>query len=178
MVNDMIEQIEAKLPGAIADSHAFRGDVTIVVANEKFLDVVDLIFKEGYQLLVDITAVDWPERLLGDRVVRFDVVYHWLNLTSQERLRIKVRLADGETISSLVNPKLEHRFKTADWFEREVFDLFGITFEGHPNMLRLLTWHDFPGHALRKDFPLDGGDSFCMADSTAPYVGHIPTTNP
>ena len=174
----MIELIEEQLPGAITDSHSFRGDLTIVVAKEKFLDVVDLIFKDGYQLLVDITAVDWPERLLGDRVARFDVVYHWLNLTSQERLRIKVRLADGETIPSLANPKLPHPFKTADWFEREVFDLFGISFDGHPNMVRLLTWVDFPGHALRKDFPLDGGDPFCMADSTAPYAQHLPTTNP
>ena len=98
----MIEQIEEQLPGAITDSHSFRGDLTIVVAKERFLDVVDLIFKDGYQLLVDITAVDWPERQIGDRVARFDVVYHWLNLTSQERLRIKVRLADGENRISRV----------------------------------------------------------------------------
>lgn len=174
----ILDQIEEQLPGVITDRHAFRGDVTIIVAKDKFLNVVDLIFNDGYQLLVDITAVDWPERQIDDRVVRFDVVYHWLNLTSQERLRIKVPVADGETIPSLANPALAHPFKTADWFEREVFDLFGIAFEGHPNMVRLLTWQDFPGHALRKDFPLDGGDPFCMADSTAPYAQHIPTTNP
>ena len=79
----MIELIEEQIPGAITDHHAFRGDVTLVVVKEKFLDVVNLIFKDGYQMLVDITAVDWPERQMGDRVVRFDVVYHWLNLTSQ-----------------------------------------------------------------------------------------------
>ena len=174
----MIELIEERLPGAITDRHDFRGDATIVVRRERLLEVVDLVFKEGFQLLVDITAVDWPERQMGEQVVRFDVVYHWLNLTSQERLRIKVPLADGETIPSLANPKLEHPFKTADWFEREVFDLFGISFEGHPDLRRLLTWQDFPGHALRKDFPLDGGDPFCMADSTAPYTKHLPTTNP
>ena len=174
----MIERIEEQLPGAIMDHHAFRGDVTIVVAKEKYLGVVDLIFKDGYQLLVDITAVDWMDRQLEDRPARFDVVYHWLNLTSQERLRVKVPVADGESVPSLANPALPHPFKTADWFEREVFDLFGIPFEGHPNMSRLLTWVDFPGHALRKDFPLDGGDPFCMSDSTAPYAQHIPTTNP
>jgi NADH-quinone oxidoreductase subunit C len=174
----MIELIEKQLPGAITDSHAFRGDVTIVVVKEKFLDVVDLIFKDGYQLLVDITAVDWQERQIGDCPVRFDVVYHWLNLTSQERLRIKVPVADGESMPSLVAPNLQSHFKTADWFEREVFDLFGISFDGHPNMSRLLTWTDFSGHALRKDFPLDGGDPFCMADSTAPYAKHLSTTNP
>ena len=155
----IIEHIDAQLPGAITDRHDFRGDQTIVIARENLLPLVDLIHREGFQLLVDITAVDWPER-----EARFDVVYHWLNLASQERLRVKVPVAEGEAV-----PTLTGRFKTADWFEREVFDLFGIPFEGHPNMKRLLLWEDFPGHALRKDFPLDGGDPFCMEGVTAPY---------
>lgn len=155
----VIEQIDAQLPGVITDRHAFRGDQTLVVVKYRFLEVVDLLHREGFQFLVDVTAVDWPERSQ-----RFDVVYHWLNLASQERLRIKVPVADGEAMPSLVS-----RFKTADWYEREVFDLFGIPFEGHPNLKRLLTWDDFPGHALRKDFPLDGGDPFCMEGCTAPY---------
>ena len=155
----VIEQIDAQLPGVIADRHAFRGDQTLVIAKDHFLEVVDLLYREGFQFLVDVTAVDWPERSQ-----RFDVVYHWLNLASQERLRIKVPVAEGEAMPSLVS-----RFKTADWYEREVFDLFGIPFEGHPNLKRLLTWEDFPGHALRKDFPLDGGDPFCMEGCTAPY---------
>ena len=163
----ILEQIDERLPGVITDRHDFRGDTTIVVARENFLAVVDFIFNEGFQLLVDITAVDWPERQQ-----RFDVVYHWLNLATQDRLRLKVPVADRESVPSLVDPRLPPHFKTADWFEREVFDLFGIPFEGHPNMARLLTWPDFPGHALRKDFPLDGGDPFCMADSTAPFTGH------
>ncbi len=155
----IIEHIDAELPGTVTDRHAFRGDQTIVVAKASFLPLVDFLYREGFQLLVDITAVDWPER-----EPRFDVVYHWLNLASQERLRVKVAVADGEAM-----PTLTGRFKTADWFEREVFDLFGIPFEGHPNLTRLLTWQDFPGHALRKDFPLDGGDAFCMEGCTAPY---------
>ena len=155
----VIEQIDAQLPGVVEDRHAFRGDQTLVVAKERFLDLVDFLHREGFQMLVDLTAVDWPER-----PQRFDVVYHWLNLASQERLRVKVAVTDGEAMPSLVS-----RFKTADWFEREVFDLFGIPFEGHPNLKRLLTWDDFPGHALRKDFPLDGGDPFCMEGCTAPY---------
>jgi len=163
----IIEHIDAQLPGAVTDRHAFRGDQTIVVAKENLLALVDLLYREGFQLLVDITAVDWPERPNaegGAAAGRFDVVYHWLNLASQERLRVKVPVADGGTV-----PSLTGHFKTADWFEREVFDLFGIRFDGHPNMKRLLTWDDFPGHALRKDFPLDGGDPFCMEGCTAPY---------
>ena len=155
----IIEHIDAELPGTVTDRHAFRGDQTIVVAKASFLPLVDFLYREGFQLLVDITAVDWPER-----EQRFEVVYHWLNLASQERLRVKVAVADGEAM-----PTLTGRFKTADWFEREVFDMFGIPFEGHPNLTRLLTWQDFPGHALRKDFPLDGGDAFCMEGCTAPY---------
>ena len=155
----VIDIIEAELPGAIADQHAFRGDQTIVVPVGHFLAVVRLMHREGFQLLVDITAVDWLER-----IPRFDVVYHWLNLASQERLRVKVPVADGEGV-----PTLTGMFKTADWFEREVFDLFGIPFEGHPNLKRLLTWDDFRGHALRKDFPLDGGDAFCMDGCATPY---------
>ena len=165
----IIEQIDAQLPGTVTDRHAFRGDQTIVVAKENLLILVELLYREGFQMLVDITAVDWPGRPDAQGpgvqgVVRFDVVYHWLNLASQERLRVKVPVADGQAV-----PTLTGRFKTADWFEREIFDLFGIRFDGHPNMKRLLTWDDFPGHALRKDFPLDGGDPFCMEGCTAPF---------
>jgi len=160
----VIEHIDAQMPGVIMDRHAFRGDQTIVVPKAEFLAVVELLHREGFQFLVDITAVDWPEREIEGKAVRFDVVYHWLNLASQERLRLKVTVSDGEAM-----PTLADRFKTADWFEREVFDLFGIRFDGHPNLERLLTWEDFPGHPLRKDFPLDGGDPFCMEGCTAPY---------
>ncbi len=155
----VIEQIATEIPGAITDRHEFRGDQTVVVAREQFLAVVNLLHREGFQFLVDISAVDWLERQ-----PRFDVVYHWLNLASQERLRLKVPVAEGEAM-----PSLTGLFKTADWFEREVFDLFGISFQGHPNLKRLLLWDDFQGHALRKDFPLDGGDPFCMEGCTAPY---------
>ena len=161
----ILERIQEQLPGAVTDHHDFRGDVTVVVAKEHYVAVVEVAFKDGFQQLVDLTAVDWPQRDLNGRLVRFDVVVHLLNLMSQERLRLKVRLAEGESI-----PSLTGHFHSADWAEREVFDLFGISFDGHPDLRRLLTWEDFPGHALRKDFPLDGGDPFCMADSTAPYT--------
>jgi len=155
----VIERIDEQMPGVILDRHAFRGDQTILVDRDRLLEVVDLIFAEGFQLLVDVTAMD-----ALPREPRFDVVYHWLNLTSQERLRLKVRVAEGVSVPSLVS-----RFKSADWSEREVFDLFGIPFEGHPNLQRLMMWEDFPGHPLRKDFPLDGGDLFCTQDIGASY---------
>jgi len=154
-----MERIDEQLPGAVLDRHAFRGDATLVVGRERFLEVVDFIFGEGYQFLVDVTAVDWL-----DRTPRFDVVSHWLNLVSQERLRIKVPVALGESV-----PSLASRFGAAVWSEREVLDLFGIPFEGHPDPRRLLMWDDFPGHPLRKDYPLDGGDPFCTQDLGASF---------
>ena len=155
----VIERIEAQLPGAVLERHAFRGDETITVAGTSFLAVVDFLFGEGFQMLLDVTAVD-----LETPEYRFEVVYHLLNLASQARMRIKVPVADGAA-----QPSLTGRFKSADWSEREVFDLFGIPFEGHPNLTRLLMWEDFPGHPLRKDFPLDGGDIFCSNDIGASY---------
>ena len=161
----ILDRLSEQVPGAVVEHHDFRGDVTAVLAKSHYLAAVGALFKDGFQQLIDLTAVDWPEREIDGKVIRFDVVVHLLNLTGQERLRLKVRLAEGESL-----PSLAGRFHSADWAEREVFDLFGIPFEGHPDLRRLLTWDDFPGHALRKDFPLDGGDPFCMADSTAPYT--------
>ena len=157
MVTDSIDD---KLPGAVLDRHCFRGDATVVVGRDRLLEVVGFIFGEGFQQLIDVTAVDGHQR-----DPRFDVVYHFLNLTSQERLRLKVRVADQESV-----PSLTGIFKSADWAEREVADMFGIPFDGHPDPRRLLMWEDFPGHPLRKDFPLDGGDVFCSQDIGASYA--------
>jgi len=155
----IIERINETLPGAIEAHSDFRGECTITVALPKYFDVVKFIFGEGYQLMVDLTAVDWP-----DRQPRFDLVAHFQNLVSQERLRVKAPVAEGQAA-----PSLTPIHKGALWFEREVFDMFGVPFDGHPDMRRLLMWDDFNGHPLRKDFPQDGGDSWCMADVGASY---------
>ena len=156
----ILEHIDEQLPGAILDRHAFRGDQTIVVPLARFAEVVDLVYADGFQMLLDITAVDWFQR-----DPRFDVVYHWLNLVTQERLRLKLHVDENQSI-----PSLTPRIKAADWFEREVFDMFGLSFEGHPNLQRILMWNDFPGFPLRKDYPLDGGDTFCN-DVGASFAG-------
>ncbi|MBI4914076.1 MAG: NADH-quinone oxidoreductase subunit C [Acidobacteria bacterium] len=157
----ILDRIDAQFPGLLQDRHGFRGDATAVVPRGRFLELVDFLFQEGFQFLVDLTAVDWK-----DREPRFDVVYHWCNLASQERLRVKVPVGEGQALPSLVS-----RFKTADWYEREVWDMFGIPFEGHPELRRLLMWEDYPGHPLRKDYPLDGGDPFCTQDTGTSYAG-------
>ncbi len=101
--------------------------------------------KGDYEILLDITAVDY----LGKREKRFEVVYHLLSLSQKKRLRIKVRVDEGEKVSTL-----SFLWKNANWLEREVYDMFGIEFEGHPDLRRILLYPEFKGHPLRKDYPL------------------------
>jgi len=96
--------------------------------------------------LVDLTAVDWP-----DRSPRFDIVYHLLSMGNATRLRVKIQLSAAEQAHSVTDV-----FPVADWYEREVFDMYGIEFAGHPDLRRILTDYGFQGHPLRKDFPLTG----------------------
>ena len=99
-----------------------------------------------FTTLVDITAVDHPER-----EARFDVVYHFLSMWRNQRIRLKTQVREDEMV-----PSLTQVHPSAGWFEREVFDLFGILFKGHPDLRRLLTDYGFRGHPLRKDFPTTG----------------------
>ena len=99
-----------------------------------------------FTTLIDITAVDYP-----GRENRFDVVYHLLSMNLNHRVRVKVQIDEGVVVPSLVN-----LFPSANWFEREVFDMYGILFSGHPDLRRILTDYGFKGHPLRKDFPLTG----------------------
>ena len=157
----ILEKIDQAIPGAIKDRHDFRGDATAVLDPQKYLDTVKFIYGEGFQLLIDITAVDWK-----DRRPRFDIVAHFMNVITHDRLRVKIPLEDGGSLPSITGVH-----KCADWFEREVFDMFGLSFDGHPNMKRLLMWGDFQGHPLRKDFPLDGGDALCGRDTGTSFAG-------
>ncbi|MGB1829901.1 MAG: NADH-quinone oxidoreductase subunit C [Paracoccaceae bacterium] len=99
-----------------------------------------------FSTLVDITAVDYPER-----AKRFDVVYHLLSMYQNQRVRLRVSIREEDILSSIVDVH-----PSADWFEREVFDMFGILFSGHPDLRRILTDYGFRGHPLRKDFPTTG----------------------
>ena len=99
-----------------------------------------------FKQLVDVCGVDWPGREL-----RFDVVYHLLSMKHNQRVRVKVA-ADEETLV----PSVTGVFSSAGWFEREVWDMYGVMFSGHPDLRRILTDYGFEGHPLRKDFPLTG----------------------
>jgi len=104
--------------------------------------------KKGFSFttLIDITAIDFPAK-----EKRFQLIYHFLSMTENKRCKITMAVSDQETVKS-VTPV----FECANWFEREIFDLFGITFSSHPDLRRILTDYGFEGHPLRKDFPTTG----------------------
>ncbi|MEO0822779.1 MAG: NADH-quinone oxidoreductase subunit C [Pseudomonadota bacterium] len=99
-----------------------------------------------FTTLIDITGIDWPGR---ER--RFDVVYHFLSMQQNQRVRVKVAVGEDEAV-----PSISDLHPSANWFEREVFDMFGVLFTGHPDLRRILTDYGFRGHPLRKDFPTTG----------------------
>ena len=134
--------------GVISAVEAF-GELTVTVSLGNLLDLMAHLKADPstrMTSLVDITAVDHPER-----ADRFDVVYHLLSMYSNGRIRVKAHVADTAMVPSLISV-----YPAANWFEREVYDLFGILFSGHPDLRRILTDYGFRGHPLRKDFPTTG----------------------
>jgi NADH-quinone oxidoreductase subunit C len=122
------------------------GIPTSLVARSEVLATATRLRDEGYTLLVDLFAYDTPER--SDR---FDVVYLLHRLADGARIRVKVHVSEGEAI-----PTLTGIFPSADWYEREVYDLYGVPFDGHPDLRRILMPDDWMGYPLRRDHPLGG----------------------
>ena len=129
----------------------FRDNRRIIVPNEKVYFVLETLWKEhGFDMLVEMTAVDYLE--YPDATDRFGVVYCLLNTVSGERLIVKTFLNPPD----LQLPSVYPLWKSADWLEREVYDMFGITFAGHPDLRRILMPEEFTAFPLRKDYPLKG----------------------
>ena len=125
--------------------HSF-GDDVIDVPKELVHSVLAHFRKtQRFDFLMDVCGADYPQR-----EKRFDVVYHLFSSKDASRLRIKAQIGEGETIRSVIDI-----WKSADWFEREAFDMFGIRFDGHPNLRKILTHEEFVGHPLRKDYDAD-----------------------
>lgn len=141
--------IALKQADAVVSSSVAFGELTLV-ANLAHLEALVEFLRDDascrFSSLVDITAVDYPER-----AQRFDMVYHFLSMYRNQRIRVKVAVREEEMVPSLVA-----LHPSANWFEREVFDMFGILFSGHPDLRRLLTDYGFRGYPLRKDFPTTG----------------------
>lgn len=122
-----------------------NGDRVVVIEILDLLAYVKNLKESGYEFLLDICGADYPER-----EKRFEVVYHFFSLAKKERLRLKVQIAETESVPSIISV-----WKNANWFERETWDMYGIKFDKHPYLKRLLTHHEFVGHPLRKDYPSD-----------------------
>jgi NADH-quinone oxidoreductase subunit C len=141
--------IAAKRPDCIWAYDIAFGELSMDVTPSRMLGLVDFLKSDRscrFSSLVDITAVDYPGR---DK--RFEVVYHLLSMYQNHRVRLRMSVREHDIVASItdVHP-------SANWFEREVFDMFGILFSGHPDLRRLLTDYGFRGHPLRKDFPTTG----------------------
>ncbi len=147
--NILAAHLAAKLGNALISSSQSFGELTVLADAERINDVLTFLRDDPecrFVCFIDLTAADYPER-----EKRFDVVYHLLSPYKNSRIRVKVQAGEGDVVPSAIPS-----FKASDWFEREVFDLFGIMFSGHPDLRRILTDYGFQGHPLRKDFPTTG----------------------
>lgn len=123
------------------------GELTLFAEREQIVPVLTALRDTfGFQQLLDVCGVDFP-----DRAERFEVVYHLLSMTRNARVRVKVSTDEVQPVPSVADV-----YPSANWFEREAFDMYGMIFSGHPDMRRILTDYGFQGHPLRKDFPMTG----------------------
>ena len=152
-MNETLDTLGTIIAGALGPAvtgHALAyGELTVTAQAPDIVSVLRFLHDDPrcqFWSLIDITTVDWPSR---ER--RFDVVYHLLSPKHNARIRIKIETAEETAVPSAIEV-----FPSADWYEREVYDLYGVVFAGHPDMRRILTDYGFEGHPLRKDFPLTG----------------------
>jgi len=143
--NELVARFRAKFGAGLVEAMEDRKQAILTVARERLVEIARYARdEEKFDFLADLTAVDWPKR-----EKRFDVVLNLYSFTKNERVRLKVRAADGEEVPSMVEV-----WPTANWLEREVFDMFGIVFSGHPNLKRILLPDGWQGYPLRKDYDI------------------------
>ncbi|WP_126975764.1 NADH-quinone oxidoreductase subunit C [Frigidibacter oleivorans] len=148
-LNELAAHIEAKRGDAVVATEVAFGELTVTATLAGLTGLIDFLRSDPtcrFSTLVDITAVDYPTR-----AERFDMVYHFLSMYRNHRIRVKVPVREEDMVPSITPIHI-----SANWFEREVFDMFGILFSGHPDLRRILTDYGFRGHPLRKDFPTTG----------------------
>jgi NADH-quinone oxidoreductase subunit C len=148
-IPSFITTAQSAVPGAVEHVAFWVGDWSLIVSRARLPEIAaHLRDAEGarFDLCSDVTATDWPPR-----AERFDVIYSLYSMTLRHRVRLKVRVAEGDGVPSVASV-----WPAANWLEREVFDLFGIRFDGHPDLRRILMPDEWQGHPQRKDYPLEG----------------------
>jgi NADH-quinone oxidoreductase subunit C len=179
---DLMQEIQDRFPQGVRAVHSYRGDATVIISRESLIDVARTLKEDAaFQMnfLMDVTAVDFssfgkkpspaffassgvavrPSQEIPDRErwpgppgqERFAVVYHFFSLSLKHRLRVEVLVGEADAEVDSLAPL----WASADWLEREVWDMFGIRFRGHPNLKRILLYEEFVGHPLRKDYPVN-----------------------
>ena len=150
-----ISAVQSAVPGGVTQISFYVGDWTMIVPAAKLLEVGRFLRETpeaGFDFCSDVTASDWPTR-----PQRFDVIYCLFSTRHRSRVRLKVRAAEDEPV-----PSVSGIWPAANWLEREVYDLFGVNFTGHPNRKRILMPDDWQGHPQRKDYPLEGPGELLM----------------
>jgi NADH-quinone oxidoreductase subunit C len=140
--------LQARFPDASLQAHCFRDELTVTVPREQLIAICEYLKSDPklrFVMLTDMVANDWP-----GREPRFEVNYQLLSLENESRLRLKVLVTEDEAVV----PTVTSVWKTANWHEREIFDLFGIDFEGHPDLRRILLPEEWEGHPLRNDYEI------------------------
>jgi len=157
--NRAVIKLKEKFSTAVLDVAEFRGEVTVTVSKSSILAALSFLKTElQYNQLTDVTAVDY----LGKKEDRFMMVYQLLSIPFKDRLRVKCPVGEADCTV----PSATQVWSTANWLEREVYDLLGINFHNHPDQRRILMTDDWVGHPLRKDYPLQGPDR-------EPYKGRL-----
>jgi len=147
MDNTTLEKLKEKFSDLILEVIEFRGELTFIIKKEDLIKVCQFLKSDPelkYNFLSDVCGVDFPEK-----EKRFEVVYNLYSVPNRWRVRLKVRVREGESVPSVTSV-----WSAANWMEREVYDMFGVKFENHPDLRRILMPDDWVGHPLRKDFPL------------------------
>jgi NADH-quinone oxidoreductase subunit C len=151
---EILQRLRDRFAGAVVETHDHRGDHTAVVDRAGLVDVLRWCRDEPelrFDVLMDLTAVDYLKYPGREDGPRFEVVYHLFSVGHNHRLRIKVRVDEDDAQV----PTAVDLWPIANWLEREVWDMFGVRFAGHPDPRRLLMYEEFVGHALRKDYPIN-----------------------
>jgi NADH-quinone oxidoreductase subunit C len=156
-VSEVSATIEAACPDSVVAVHDHRGESTVEIARERILEVARFLHGAplAFTLLSDVTCADFPED-----PGRFRLAYHLYSMESGQRLRLRVWAGAEDPRVDSVTPV----WATADWHEREVYDMFGVRFTGHPDLARILMPLDWEGHPLRRDYPL-GGEEVIFTDA-------------
>lgn len=165
MAQALVELLQTKFPEAVQETYSRHGDETVVVDPARWLDVARWLRDDEQaqmSMLVDLTAVDFPER-----EPRFEVVAHFYSLGLGHRLRLKAKVGNRDGSGAQV-PSLTSLWASANWLERECYDMFGVHFSGHPDLRRILLYPEFEGYPLRKDYP---------ASRTQPLVPYLEAEN-